>query len=68
MSDSLSTVADELSSGGGTLAVDSLSVAALRGILCSLGSGQVQDIGPLLELLVVCCSENNIISQVRNSR
>lgn len=54
MADALGAVSDELGGGGGAVAVDGLGPAALGGVGGVLGGGEAEDVGPLLELLLVC--------------
>lgn len=53
MSDTVGAVSNELSGGCGALAVDALSPAALGRVGRVLGVAEAENVGPLLELLVV---------------
>ena len=55
VADPVGAVAHELGRGGGALAVDGLGPAALGRVCGVLGRGEAEDVGPLLELLVICC-------------
>ena len=54
VADALGTVSDQLCSGGGTLTVDGLGVAALGGVGGVLLGGEAENVGPFLELFLVC--------------
>lgn len=54
MADALGTISDQLGGGGGAVAVDGLGPAALGRVGGVLGGGQSEDVGPLLELFLVC--------------
>jgi len=54
VADALGAVADELRRLGGSLSVDGLGVALLGGVGGVLLLGKAENVGPLLQLLLVC--------------
>lgn len=61
VANTLAAVSNELSCRSGSVTVDGLGIASLRGVGSILLGGQAKDIGPLLErLLVVGVAERGI--------
>lgn len=68
MADALGRIADELGGGGGALAVDGLGPAGPWRVGPVGGRGEAEDVGPLLELLVVFLEGKREIRRQRLSR
>ena len=64
VSDSLGTVADELRSRRCAFTVDGLCVSALGRVRGILRSGEAEDVGPLLQLLLVLMLIVSVYAQV----